>query len=192
MEVVLVAVSSAAYAGLGILGSLFTFAPGGVTLFYLPAIFMYAGAVWFGAWSVLGAFFGTLIFAPYFGYGFLPAIPIGIADMMSPLLVGLLVRRLIRSDRGLAKTSSVVIFAVVVALGAVIESVLGELALVWVGLTTYDAVPWGALIWWTGDVSAGVVFGPMLLRSLTGFLQRSGLYYESFLGTRQGSVIVED
>jgi integral membrane sensor domain MASE1 len=192
MEVVIVAVSSAAYAGLGILGSLFTLAPGGVTLFYLPAIFMYAAAVWFGLWSVLGAFFGTLIFAPYFGYGFLPAIPIGIADMISPLVVGLLVRNLIAGDIGLKRRRSLAIFALAVAIGAVLEATVGEFVLVWVGLINYDAVPWGVLIWWTGCVSAGVLFGPMLLRSLTTFLKRSGLFYDSFAGKRQGASLIED
>ncbi|MGI8559584.1 MAG: hypothetical protein ACR2ND_14985 [Solirubrobacteraceae bacterium] len=48
-----------AYAGLGILGSIFTFAPSGVTLFYLPVIFLYPAAVWFGAWAAVGGFFGN-------------------------------------------------------------------------------------------------------------------------------------
>ena len=87
-EIVIVALCSALYAGLGILGAIFTFAPGGVTLFYLPEIFILPAAIWFGVWGMLGAGFGTLLFSPYFGYGFLPGLLVAAADLLPPESLG--------------------------------------------------------------------------------------------------------
>jgi integral membrane sensor domain MASE1 len=189
-EIVIMALCSAIYAILGIAGAVFSIAPGGVTLFYLPAIFIIPAGIWFGVWGVLGALFGTLLFSPYFGYGFALGGALAIVDLASPGITAI-ATRLLKVDAALRHLRSYITYAVIVAIAAAIEAVVGTLVLWKAGLYSPGAVPFGILVWWTGVISAALILSPILLRVLTPFFKRTGLFHPSFLGGQGGATFEE-
>ena len=190
IQIVIVALSSAIYAVLGIAGATFTVAPGGIVIFYLPAIFIYPAAIWFGAWGVLGAFFGTLLFSPFFGYGFALGLSFAVVDMISPTTVGLAQRALRVNPAVVTTRRDFILFAVAVIVGAAIEAVIGNGVLLVFGLTSVGGLPFSTFVWWTGEVTAGVILSPILLRVLTPQFKRMGLFHQSFFGTQRGARII--
>ena len=189
-EIVIMALCSAIYAVLGIAGAVFSIAPGGVTLFYLPAIFIIPAAIWFGVWGVLGALFGTLLFSPYFGYGFALGGALAIVDLASPGITGVMTR-ILKVDATLRHLRSYLTYAVIVGVAAAIEAVVGTLVLWKAGLYSPGAVLFGILVWWTGVVSAALILSPILLRVLTPFFRRTGLFHASFFGGQGGASFEE-
>jgi hypothetical protein len=190
-EVVIMALCSAIYAVLGIAGAVFSIAPGGVTLFYLPAIFIIPAGIWFGVWGVLGAAFGTLLFSPYFGYGFALGGALAVVDLASPGITAIMTR-VLKVDPTLRKLRTYLTYAAILAVAAAIEAVVGTLVLWKAGLYSPGAVLFGILVWWTGVVSAGLILSPILLRVLTPFFKRSGLFHPSFLGGQGGASFEEN
>src|SRR5437870_2606084 len=126
IQIVIVALCSAIYAVLGIAGASFTVAPGGIVIFYLPAIFIYPAAIWFGVWGVLGAFFGTLLFSPFFGYGFALGLSFAVVDMVSPTVVGLAQRSLRIDPAVVTSRRAFALFALAVIVGAAIDAAVGN------------------------------------------------------------------
>jgi len=189
-EVVIMALCSAIYAVLGIAGAVFSIAPGGVTLFYLPAIFIIPAGIWFGVWGVLGALFGTLLFSPYFGYGFALGGALAVVDLASPGITGI-ATRVLKVDPVLRQLRSYITYAVIVLVAAAVEAIVGTLVLWKAGLYSPGAVPFGMLVWWTGDITAALILSPILLRVLTPFFKRSGLFHASFFGGQGGASFEE-
>jgi hypothetical protein len=189
-QLVIVALCSAIYAVLGIAGASFSVAPGGIVIFYLPAIFIYAAAIWFGAWGVLGAFFGTLLFSPFFGYGFALGLSFAVVDMVSPAIVGLAQRGLKLDPTVTASRRAFVTFAVIVIVAAAVEAVLGNVVLLVFALTSFGGLAFSTLVWWTGEISAGILLTPILLRVLTPQFKRMGLFHQQFFGSQRGARIV--
>ncbi len=189
-QIVIVALSSAIYAVLGIAAATFSLAPGGISVFYFPAIFIYPAAMWFGVWGVLGAFFGSILFSPFFGYGFLVGVIYGVVDMISPAAVGILTR-VFRVEPRIPTGRDYLLFALTVLIGASIEAVIGGVVTNGVGLISPDAIPFTSFVWWTGEITAGWLLAPILLRVLTPYFQRTGLYHPKFLSAQTGSSIIE-
>lgn len=191
VQIVIVALSSAIYAVLGIAGATFSVAPGGIVIFYLPAIFIYPAAIWFGIWGVLGAFFGTLLFSPFFGYGFALGLSFALVNMVSPLIVGV-GQRSLRLDPTVVKTRrDFVTYAVILVIACAIEAVIGNAILYAFALTSLEGLPFSTFVWWTGEVTAGLILSPILLRILTPQFQRTGLFHEKFFGVQRRARIIE-
>lgn len=191
IQIVIVALSSAIYAILGIAGATFSVAPGGIVIFYLPAIFIYPAAIWFGIWGVLGAFFGTLLFSPFFGYGFALGVSFAIVNMASPLIVGLAQRRLGVAPTVVKTRRDYVTYSVIVLVACAFEAIIGNGVLYAFALTSLDGLPFSTFVWWIGEITAGIILSPILLRVLTPQFQRMGLFHEKFFGTQRGARIIE-
>ncbi len=189
-QIVIVALSSAIYAVLGIAGATFAVAPGGIVIFYLPAIFIYPVAIWFGVWGVLGAFFGTLLFSPFFGYGFALGLSFAVVNMVSPAIVGLAQRGLRIDPAVTTSRRAFITFALIVIVGAAVESVLGNIVLLVFALTSLGGLLFSGFVWWIGEVSAGIVLSPILLRVLTPQFKRMGLFHQRFFAAQRGARIV--
>ncbi len=181
IQLVIIAVSSALYAVLGIASATFAIAPGGITLFYLPDAYIVPASMWFGVWGALGAFFGTLLFSPFFGYGYLLGLAFAVIDISSPLIAGFMLR-LFKVDASLRdKRSLGLYFAFGVILNGLVESLLGSVVMVAVGWYSWTTVAFPALVWFTGVVSSTLIISPILLRVLTPFLSRTRLFHRGFV-----------
>ena len=97
----------------------------------------------------------------------------------------------LKVDTVMRSKKAFAVYALACLIGAAVEAVAGEWVLVAIGLTTVGAIPYGALVWWVGDITAGLILAPILLRALTPFFKRSGLYYDKFFSVRRGSSIIE-
>lgn len=190
-QIVIVALSSAIYAVLGIAGATFSVAPGGIVIFYLPAIFIYPAAIWFGVWGVLGAFFGTLLFSPFFGYGFALGLSFAVVNMLSPLIVGFGQRSLHIDPSVVKSRRTFVTYSVVVIIACAIEAIIGNAVLYAFALTSLDGLPFSTFVWWVGEITAAIVLSPILLRVLTPQFQRMGLFHDKFFGTQRRARIIE-
>ncbi|MDH2902024.1 MAG: hypothetical protein PXY39_13730 [archaeon] len=181
IEIALVAMCTAIYTALGIFAAGFTVVPG-VTAFYTPDAFIIPASIWFGVWGSLGAYFGSILFSPYYGYGYQIGAAFGIPDMLSGVVAGLALRRL-NIDFSLRDKRSLALFAVfAVFLGPIVEALTGEIIYVAIGFQTLSfAYTIGIAVWLFGDFTAVGVIGVILMRVLSKYVQRTPLYHRGYV-----------
>lgn len=176
LEVIIIALSSAVYAVLGVVSASIIIVPG-LPLFYAPEGFILPATLWFGGWAGLGAFFGTIFASPFYGQGYDLGVLYGLCDLIVPFVGAIAIRKL-KADIGLRNAKSFVIFVVFgTVVNVLIEAFFGNLVSYAVGFYTLQfALTAGLFAWFTGSFSGTLVIGGILLRTLTPYFEKSPLY----------------
>ena len=176
LEIIIIALSSAIYAVLGIISAAIIIVPG-IPLFYAPEGFILPATLWFGGWAGIGAFFGTLFASPFYGQGYDLGILYGICDLIVPFVGAYLIRKF-KADIGLRNLKSLIIFIVFgTIVNVLIEAFAGDTVSYGVGFYTLRfAYTLGVFAWFTGSFTGTLVIGGVLLRALTPYFEKSPLY----------------
>jgi hypothetical protein len=184
-QIAIVALSTALYAVLNWFSASFQVVPGASLIFPATATAIVMTA-WFGFWGALGAYFGTIIGNFAWGTAVQVSLTGGIHDMIEPLIpaIGFFALGL---RRDLGDSRSLIGYGILVIIGTGINALLGNLNYVLWGVQPLDAVWVGVWPWWLADAVAGLVLGIPLLRFLTPFVERTGLYHRSFFARNTGS-----
>lgn len=185
IQIAIVAMSTAIYTVLGVFAAGFTIVPG-VTAFYTPEAFIMPAVMWFGVWGALGAFFGSILFSPFYGYGYLIGFLFGFPDMLSAVVAGIILRKL-KIDLTLKNKRSFILWILIAAiLGPLCEALTGLPVYIWNGwYTPQFAYTIGLAIWLFGDITAVAVIGTILMRVLSKYMIRTPLYHKGFI-SREG------
>jgi len=181
-DIVIAALCGAVNAVLQIVSTFFTPIPG-VSVLYPPSGFGAATAVWFGVWGWIGAILGTLFAAPYWGYSLPVALMFGILTPMEVLIASLIKRKL---DPSLKNKKSLLLYVgLVVILGTFLDALFGMFVSIYVGYYSatfaFTVAIWP---WWLADAVAAFVIGIFLLRVLTPYVKKIGLYYDGFFARK--------
>jgi hypothetical protein len=192
-QIAIIALSTALYAVLNWFSAAFQVVPGASLVFPATAVAIVM-TMWFGFWGALGAYFGTIIGNFAWGTSVQVSITGGIHDMIEGLIPAAVFYALnLRRDLGDRRSLAAYVVLVVIATG--VNALLGNLNYVLWGLQTVDyALTVGIWPWWLADLVAGLVLGIPLLRFLSPFVRRSGLYHRHFFarnGGGDGEGIVE-
>ena len=176
LEVIIISLSSAIYAILGVISASITIVPG-LPLFYAPEGFILPATLWFGGWAGIGAFFGTILASPFYGQGYDLGVLYGLCDLVVPFIGAYAIRKL-GADIGLRNVKSFVIFLVFgTIVNVLIEAFFGDLVSYYAGFYAFGfALTAGVFFWFTGSFSGTLVIGGILLRALTPYFEKSPLY----------------
>ena len=142
--------------------------------FFWPAIAVQnVGSIWFGAWGVIAAALFPIISNGIAGtpvYVSLAYIPANAVQAFLPALAF----RVFKADPRLRKGRDYVIFLIAITLGNIFGALYSPLVVLkGFGLLTAESVPifiWG---WFAGNEIAGIVFGLILMKALSGVAVRS-------------------
>jgi len=153
----------------------------GVVTFYFAVAFMIAFALWFGVWGAVAAYIGCLI-----GSGIPAGLPLqvnlywSLADLWQ-VLVPLVAFWLLKADVGLRCKRDFAVFAV---FGLFLNNLAGALwgsgMLVLGG--NFSSADFASLFsnWFLGNLVVTVLITPLLLRFVTPFLKKKGLFVPTF------------
>lgn len=179
-QIAIIALSTALYAVLNWFSAAFQVVPGASLIFPATAIAIVM-TMWFGFWGALGAYFGTII--GNFAWG--TALQVGITGGVHDMIEGMIVAApffIWALRRDLPNITTLAFYVVLAAIGTGTNALLGNLNYVLWGVYPLDAVVAGIWPWWLADFVAAIVLGIPLLRFLTPFVQRTGLYHRYFFG----------
>ena len=176
LEVIIIALSSAFYAVLGVASASVIIVPG-LPLFYAPEGFIIAATLWFGGWAGIGAFFGTIFASPFYGQGYDLGTAYGLVDLIVPF-VGVYALRKLKIDIALRNVKSFALFVVFgTVINVAIEAFFGNLVSYGVGFYTLEfALTVGVFTWFVGSFTGTLVIGGILLRALSLYFEKSPLY----------------
>jgi len=149
--------------------------------FFWPAIAVQnVGSVWFGAWGVIAAALFPIISNGIAGtpvYVSLAYIPANAVQALLPALAF----RLFKADPRLRKGRDYLIFLVAITLGNIFGALYSPLVVLrGFGLLTAESVPlfiWG---WFGGNEVAGIIFGLILLKALSGVVMHSRAFVKKW------------
>jgi hypothetical protein len=183
-DIVIAALCGAIHAILQIISTFFTPIPG-LSVFYPPSGFGAAIGIWFGFWGWLGAVLGTLFSAPYWGYSIPVALMFGILTPWEVLIPAIL-WRIARLDPELKEKRSLLIFILAVAVvGTFLDALFGMIISIGIGWYTPEfAFTIAIWPWWLADLVAAMVLGIILLRALSSYVKKIGLFYEGLFMRR--------
>lgn len=150
----------------------------GVAGLYFAVAFMIAFTLWFGIWGAIAAYIGCFI-----GAGMTAGMPPNVnafwslADLWQ-VLIPLIAFRTLGADVGLKTKRDFLIFLV---FGLVLNNLAGA---GWGAITfTAGGISWRQDIfvgWLTGNLIVTIVITPLLLRYITPFIRRSGIYVKNY------------
>jgi hypothetical protein len=150
----------------------------GVSGLYFTVAFMIAFTLWFGIWGVIATYIGCFI-----GAGMTAGMPPDVnafwslADLWQ-VLIPLIVFRTSGADVGLKTKRDFLIFLI---FGLVLNNVVGA---GWGAITfAPGGISWGQDIfvgWLIGNLIVTIVITPLLLRHITPFIRRSGIYVKNY------------
>ncbi len=159
-----------------------TVVPGVAALYPATALEVVFG-IWFGVWGAVAAYIGLLIAGSYAGWFPLPlGIILSLSDFAAALIPAAAFR-LFRADPSLKNWRDWIIY---VAFGIILSSVIPSLyynsinlAIGWLpGMEAF----WLAVISWNiGNYIVTTVIGIPLLKVVTPYIKRSGLYVQKWL-----------
>jgi len=179
-EIAILAMATAIYTVLAMLNAGFTIA--GLALIYVPYAFAVVAAMWFGVWGAMGAYFGTVLMSPFWGYGYPIGAVFGVPDVLSPIIVGLALRKL-SIDPTLRDKRSFFLWILIGALVAPsIEALTAMpvfIALGW--YTPQYAFTYGYALYVCGDALGLIIVGTILMRALSGYMTKTSLYFKNFI-----------
>lgn len=159
-----------------------TVVPGVAALYPATALEVVFG-IWFGAWGVLAAYLGLVIGGIYAGWYPIPlALALGFADAGAAFIPALAFR-LFKANAALKSTKDWVVYIVFgVVLSSVIPSLYGNSVSYAVGwIPSWEAF-WVATVSWNiGNYIVVAVIGTPLLRLVTEYVKRSGLFVQRWL-----------
>jgi len=148
---------------------------------YFSVAFMIAFVLWFGAWGVIAAYVGC-----FMGAGMLSGMPLDVnlywslADVWQ-VLIPLVVFKMFDVDVGLRTKRGFLIFLVFGwMLNNLVSAIWGASMLAIGGLTSWIDVPNIFTGWFIGNLIVTIVITPLLLRYITPYIQKSGLYVKKY------------
>ncbi|HEC22015.1 MAG TPA: hypothetical protein ENI95_03750 [Chloroflexi bacterium] len=149
--------------------------------FFWPAIAVQnVGSIWFGAWGVIAAALFPIISNGVAGtpvYVSLAYIPANAVQAFLPAWAF----RQFKGDPRLRKGRDWAIFLISITLGNIFGAFWGPMVVLKsFGLLTTDSLPlfiWG---WFAGNEIAGIVFGVILLKALSGVVIRSRAFVKKW------------
>ena len=149
--------------------------------FFWPAIAVQnVGSIWFGAWGVIAASLFPIISNGIAGtpvYVSLAYIPANAVQAFLPALAF----RVFKADPRLRKGRDYLIFLIAITLGNIFGALYSPLVVLkGFGLLTAESVPvfiWG---WFAGNEIAGIIFGLILMRALSGVVMRSKAFVKKW------------
>ncbi len=185
LEVIIIALSSAIYAVLGVISASIIIVPG-LPLFYAPEGFILPATLWFGGWAGIGAFFGTIFASPFYGQGYDLGVLYGLVDLIVPFVGAFFIKRF-KADIGLRSAKSFAIFFVFgTVVNVLIEAFFGNLVSYGVGFYTLEfALTAGIFSWFIGSFTGTLVIGGILLRALSPYFEKSPLYSPTLFKRKQ-------
>ncbi len=153
----------------------------GVVTFYFAVAFMIAFTFWFGAWGTIAAYVGCLV-----GSGIPAGLPLqvnlywSLADLWQ-VLIPLVAFWLLKADVGLRSKKDFTVFAF---FGLFLNNLAGALwgSGVFVLSGKFLAADFAALFsnWFLGNLIVTVLITPLMLRFVTPFLKKKGLFVPKF------------
>jgi len=156
----------------------------GISFFFWAIGLMVAFTMWFGIWGAIGCSIGAIIGGMWGGLPFAVALLLdGVTDFIEPVIPALVFRSLaLNPELKTRRDWTAYVVASVVA--ATVGGFIGANVEVWVGWVPGMFSPAFYISWlgWTiGDIVCFIVIGGTLLRTLTGFTKRMGLYSKTWL-----------
>jgi len=160
--------------------SAYPIAPG-VAAIYFSVALMIAFTLWFGAWGAIATYLGCFI-----GSGVLSGIPIetssywSLADLWQ-VLIPLIVFRRLGADVNLRTKRDLLIFLVFGwALNNLVGASWGATILAVGRLVQWNEVSGILAGWFAGNLIVTIAITPLLLRFVTPYIQRAGVYVRRY------------
>jgi hypothetical protein len=149
----------------------------GVSGLYFAVGFMIAFALWFGIWGAIAAYIGCFIGAGMTA-GLPPHINVywSLADLWQ-VLIPLIAFKTLGADVGLKTKRDFLIFLI---FGLVLNNLVGA---GWGSITITPEVSWKQDIfvsWFITNLIVTIVITPLLLRYITPYIKRSGVYVRNY------------
>lgn len=154
--------------------------PGSSGLYFVVA-FMIAFALWFGGWGVIAAYLGCFL-----GAGLLGDVPLNVnlywsAANIWQVLIPLAAFKVFNADVGLRTKRDFVIFLIFGwLLNNVIGAGYGASMLAVGGIVSWDDVPGIFTGWLIGNLIVTIVITPLLLKYITPYIKKTGLFVKKF------------
>jgi len=149
----------------------------GVAVLYFAVAFMIAFALWFGMWGAIAAYIGCFI-----GAGMTAGLPPDVnvywslADLWQ-VLIPLIAFKTSGADVGLKTKRDFLIFLI---FGIVLNNLVGA---IWGSITITPGVSWKQdmfVSWFITNLIVTIVITPLLLRYITPYIKKSGLYVRNY------------
>ncbi|MGB8217687.1 MAG: hypothetical protein WCE94_10345 [Candidatus Methanoperedens sp.] len=153
----------------------------GVSGLYFAVAFMIAFSLWFGMWGAIAAYIGCFI-----GAGMSTGLSSGVnaywslADIWQ-VLIPLAAFRISGADAGLKTKRDFLIFLVFgVVLNNIVGAGWGASSLALGGVISWNNVPGVFVGWLIPNIIVTIVITPLLLRYITPYIKKSGLYVRNY------------
>lgn len=149
----------------------------GVAGLYFAVAFMIAFTLWFGVWGAIAAYIGCFI-----GAGMTAGLPPDVnvywslADLWQ-VLIPLIAFKTLGADVGLKTKRDFLIFLI---FGLVLNNLVGA---IWGSITIMPGFSWKQDIfvsWFITNLIVTIVITPLLLRYITPYIKKSGLYVRNY------------
>jgi len=153
----------------------------GVSGLYFAVAFMIAFTLWFGMWGAIAAYIGCFI-----GIGMAAGLPPDVNAYWSladfwQVLIPLIAFRTLGADLGLKTKRDFLIFVIFgVALNNLAGAGWGASMLALGGIISWDNVPDVFAGWLIPNILVTIVISPLLLRYITPYIKKSGLYVRNY------------
>jgi hypothetical protein len=152
----------------------------GVSALYFAVAFMIPFALWFGAWGAMAAYIGCVIGAGMTGMPLTVNLYWSLADLWQ-VLIPLFAFKTIKADFGLSTRKGLVIFLVFGwILNNLAGAVWGSTMLAVGGVITRDTIANTFAGWFTGNLLVTIVITPILLKYVTPYVRKTGLYVREY------------
>jgi hypothetical protein len=153
----------------------------GVAAIYVAVAFMIVFALWFGLWGAIAAYVGSFI-----GAGLLSGIPLDINSYWSladlwQVLIPLIAFRALNADVGLRTKRDFLIFLIFGwILNNLIGAIWGAITLILGGIALWNEFSVLFTGWFVGNLIVTIIITPLLLRFVTPFIKKYGLYVKGY------------
>ena len=182
MQVILTAINSGVIGILAILGVVYTPILPGVGAIYPATAFEVAFGIWFGIWGAIASYIGCLIMNLYTGIPLALALPLSLSDFLAAFLPLLGFKWLKRNPKLLDKMDWVTYIIFGILLSSIPGSLYYMYILMMIGwVPSWEAYWTGVLFWNIGNYIVVAVITTPMLKILTDYVKRTGLYVEGWI-----------
>jgi hypothetical protein len=153
----------------------------GVAAIYIAVAFMIVFALWFGLWGAIAAYVGSFI-----GAGLLSGVPLDVNSYWSladlwQVLIPLVAFRTLNANVGLKSKRDFLIFIIFGwILNNLVGAIWGSTTLILGGIALWNEFLGIFTGWFVGNLIVTIIITPLLLRFLTPFIKRYGLYVKGY------------
>jgi integral membrane sensor domain MASE1 len=152
----------------------------GVSELYFAVAFMIVFTLWFGAWGAIAAYLGCIIGSGLSYVPFSVNLYWSLADLWQ-VLIPLFAFKAFHADVGLKTKRDFLIYLVFgVLLNCLIGAIWGSTMLAVGGVYEWSEVGKAFTSWFVGDIIVVIVITTLLLKYVTGYIVKSGLYVKNY------------